>query len=43
MLTYKDDERVWLMSRNDVEYTRRFRDIAGTISLPRGVELARCA
>ena len=43
IIAYKDGERVGLVSRNDVEYTRRFRDIAGTISLPRRVELARCA
>jgi ATP-dependent DNA ligase len=41
MLAYKDGERVRLVSRNGRDHTRRFRDIAAAISLPRRVELAR--
>jgi ATP-dependent DNA ligase len=41
MLVYKDGERVRLVSRNGRDHTRRFRDIAAAISLPRRVELAR--
>jgi ATP dependent DNA ligase domain len=43
MLVYKDGERVRLVSRNGRDHARRFRDIAAAISLPRRVELARCA
>jgi ATP-dependent DNA ligase len=43
MLTYKDGERVRVVSRNGRDHTRHFRDIAAAISLPRRVEAARCA
>ena len=43
ILAYKDGERVRLLSRHGRDHTRRFHDIAAAISLPRRVELARCA
>jgi len=43
MLIDKDGKRSRLVSRNVRDHTRRFRDIAAAISLPRRVELARCA
>jgi bifunctional non-homologous end joining protein LigD len=43
ILAYKCRERVRLVSRNGRDHTRRFRDIAAAISLPRRAELARCA
>jgi bifunctional non-homologous end joining protein LigD len=43
IVAYKDGERVRLVSRHRRDHTRRFRDIAAAISLPRRVELARCA
>jgi ATP-dependent DNA ligase len=43
IITYKDGERVRLISRNGRDHPRRVRDIAAAISLLRRVELARCA
>jgi len=32
IIAYKDCHRVWLVSRNGVDHTRRFRDIAAAIA-----------